>query len=82
MANHRDLFYRLLLENYQSTGRTILISTHLIEEIAKLVEHVLIIKSGKLICNRPCEELLADYRVISGPHSRLIRPLPAARSLA
>ena len=74
-ANHRDLFYRLLLENYQNTGRTILVSTHLIEEIAKLVEHVLIIKNGKLICNRPCEELLSDYCVISGPAQQVDQAL-------
>ena len=66
-ANHRDLFYRVLLENYQETQRTIVISTHLIEEVSKLIEHVLIVKNGKMICDCPCDQLLDSYCVVSGP---------------
>ena len=36
-ANHRELFYKLLLESYGEKPKTILIATHLIEEIAHVI---------------------------------------------
>lgn len=66
-ANHRELFYRLLLENYAENPRMIVISTHLIEEISSLIEDVVIIKSGKIIRHMPSEELLASGHTVSGP---------------
>ena len=38
-ANHRELFYDLLLKDYENSGRTIIIATHLIEEVANLNVH-------------------------------------------
>ena len=37
-ANHRELFYRLLIERYAETGSTFIISTHLIDECANLID--------------------------------------------
>lgn len=65
-ANHRDLFYRLLVESYSERPRTIVISTHLIEEVANVIEHVVIIKEGKIIENEATETLLARGYTISG----------------
>ncbi len=48
-ANHRDLFYRVLLEKYSEKPFTAVLSTHLVEEISGLVEQVVIIKDGKLL---------------------------------
>ena len=36
----REQFYRILLEEYTETGRTFVISTHIIEEAADLFEEV------------------------------------------
>lgn len=58
-ANHRDLFYKLLMESYAEHPRTIVLSTHLIEESAKLLEDVIIIKSGEVIEISTVEALLA-----------------------
>lgn len=66
-ANHRDLFYRLLLESYERQPRTFVLSTHLIEEAAGLIEEVAILKQGKLIIRQPTETLLASSHAISGP---------------
>ena len=38
-ANHRELFYDLLLKDYENSERTIIIATHLIEEVANLNVH-------------------------------------------
>ena len=65
-ANHRDLFYQVLAERYSENPSTIVISTHLIEEISGLVEDVIIINSGEIIRNESCENLLASGYTISG----------------
>ncbi len=70
-ANHRDLFYRELLANYNDNPKTIIISTHLIEEIEDVLEEVLIIKEGKLILKKPIAELLASAHTVSGEASRV-----------
>ncbi|MDD5936813.1 MAG: ABC transporter ATP-binding protein [Clostridiales bacterium] len=65
-ANHRDLFYQCLLESYAKNPRTFILSTHLIEEVANLVEQVIIIKDGRVIRNESCEELLSSGYSVSG----------------
>ena len=65
-ANHRELFYKLLLEDYAENPRTFVISTHLIEEVSGLIEDVIIIKNGQIIKNCSSEELLASGYTVSG----------------
>lgn len=68
-ASHRDLYYKLLIENYDKNPKTIIISTHLIEEISTIVEDVVIIKDGKIIKQQSCEELLNMGFTITGAES-------------
>ncbi|HWT76354.1 MAG TPA: ABC transporter ATP-binding protein [Mobilitalea sp.] len=65
-AYHRDLFYRILLEKFSEKPCTIVISTHLIEEVSGIIEEVIIMKQGKLIHKEACEELLSKGYTISG----------------
>ncbi len=65
-ANHRDMFYRLLIENYNENPKTIVISTHLIEEASHVIEDIIIIDKGKVIINESCEELLSKGYAVSG----------------
>ena len=65
-ANHRELFYRRLIENYAARPRTVIISTHLIEEIADIVEQVVIIKEGRILLDKPAEEVKAMGYAVSG----------------
>ena len=65
-ANHRELFYKVLLESYANKPRTIVISTHLIEEVSHLIEEVVMIKEGKIICQENCEDLLQKGYSVSG----------------
>ncbi|MBS7578084.1 MULTISPECIES: ABC transporter ATP-binding protein [unclassified Enterococcus] len=65
-ANHRDLFYRTLIETYSERPRTFVISTHLIEEIAKLIEEVVIIESGQIIEQVSAEAIKTSNVKISG----------------
>lgn len=62
----REYFYRLLIEEYTDTGRTFVISTHIIEEAAEVFEEVVIIKDGSVLCKENTQELLARACRISG----------------
>ena len=66
-ANNRDLFYRQLLEKYSEQGGTYVISTHLIEEVAGVIENILIIKKGKLIRAESRDTLLSSGYTVTGP---------------
>ena len=65
-ANNRDLFYKLLLEKYCANPCTIVISTHLIEEVSSVIEEVIVIKSGTILVNEPRESLLSRGYAVSG----------------
>lgn len=65
-ANHRELFYRVLVEKYSENPCTIVISTHLIEEVAGVLEEVIIIKDGQIIKKESCESLLEKGYTVSG----------------
>ena len=62
----RELFYKLLLEEYTETGRTFVISTHILEEAADIMEEVLILNQGKILIKENTQELLGRSFVISG----------------
>ena len=66
-AQHRDLFYRLLVEKYAEQPCTVVISTHLIAEVASLIEETIIIRDGRILQVAPTEQLLADAYTVSGP---------------
>ncbi len=65
-ANHRDLFYRTLIEKYSENPCTIVISTHLIEEAAGVIDHVVILKNGEIIRDESKDDLLAGSYMVSG----------------
>ena len=62
----RERFYQLLLEDFAQTGRTFVVSTHIIEEAASVFEQVIILDQGRILENCPTEELIDQFRYISG----------------
>lgn len=58
-AGHRDLLYQLLLTEYGKHPRTFVLSTHLIDEIASMIEDVVMLDAGEIIADENCEALLA-----------------------
>lgn len=70
-ANHRDMFYKELITNYGESPKTIIISTHLIDEVAAVLEEAIIIKDGKLIVKQPVEVLLSGAYTVSGEASKV-----------
>ena len=66
-AYHRELFYKILIEKYAENPFTAVISTHLIEEAANIIEQVIVIRNGEIIRNQSLEELLGSGYCVSGP---------------
>lgn len=66
-AQHRDMFYRLLMEHCGGGGQTVILSTHLIQEAAPLIEHAVIIKGGRILRDASAEELTGAAHTVSGP---------------
>lgn len=53
----RKDFYRALLKDYLEHPRTIVISSHLLDEIEELLEDILLLKEGEKYLHLPVEEL-------------------------
>lgn len=62
----REQFYKLVIDEYAKTGRTFVISTHIIEEAADVFEEVIILKDGAVLCKENTQELLARSVHVSG----------------
>jgi ABC-2 type transport system ATP-binding protein len=63
----RQTFYDRLLEDYSEHPRTIVLSTHLIDEVADLLEHVVVLHHGRVLVDEEADELRAGAIVVSGP---------------
>ncbi len=62
----RQLFYDRLLADYAEHPRTIVLSTHLIDEVSDLLEHVILIDDGRILVDSPSDELRGSATTIVG----------------
>lgn len=62
----RQIFYDRLLEDYAEHPRTIILSTHLIDEVSNLLEHVLLIDEGKILLDQDADELRGSASTVTG----------------
>jgi ABC-2 type transport system ATP-binding protein len=65
----RQVFYDRLLSEFAEYPRTILLSTHLIDEAAGLLDRVLVLDQGKLVLDADADELRGSATSVSGPSS-------------
>jgi ABC-2 type transport system ATP-binding protein len=65
-AAHRELFYRELIASYSENPRTIVIATHLIDEVAEILEQVIILDNGEVALAEPVEDILQLAYTVSG----------------
>jgi ABC-2 type transport system ATP-binding protein len=63
----RQLFYDRLLADYAEYPRTVLLSTHLIDEAAGLFERVVVIDRGRIVLNSAADDLRGAATSVSGP---------------
>ncbi|SET45410.1 ABC transporter ATP-binding protein [Paenibacillus sp. NFR01] len=77
----RQLFYTRLLEDYSLNPRTIVLSTHLIDEVSQLLEHVIVIDKGRVILDEESEELRGAAFTVTGPADKIERLASGKRVL-
>lgn len=53
----RQIFYDRLLEDYAEHPRTIILSSHLIDEVSNLIERVLVIDDGRILLDEETESV-------------------------
>ncbi|MDG3010969.1 ABC transporter ATP-binding protein [Rhodococcus sp. D2-41] len=63
----RQMFYDQLLTDVAEHPRTVILSTHLIDEIGDLLDRVLVIDDGKLVLDEEAETLRGRAFVVTGP---------------
>src|SRR5690606_35761981 len=62
----RQLFYDRLLADYAEHPRTIVLSTHLIDEVSDLIEHVIVIDSGRILIDDDAESIRNSAFTVAG----------------
>ena len=65
----RRLFYDRLLADYAEHPRTVVLSTHLIEEISDLLERVLLIDHGRVVLDEDADSLRSTALTVTGPRA-------------
>jgi ABC-2 type transport system ATP-binding protein len=65
----RQIFYDHLLADYTEHPRTILLSTHLIDEVADLLERVVMIDRGRVVLDADADTVRGAATAVSGPAS-------------
>ncbi|WP_425287527.1 ATP-binding cassette domain-containing protein [Paenibacillus jilunlii] len=62
----REKFYSILVEDYANYPRTIVLSTHFIDEIAKIVERVYIMDAGTILLHDDVDHIRDHAHVLTG----------------
>ncbi|NCW56346.1 MAG: hypothetical protein EBV65_01545 [Gammaproteobacteria bacterium] len=77
---YRRSFYEMLLNDYFDHERTILVTTHQVEEVENLLTDVLLINHGRIVLDSSIEAIATRYLqlITSGEHlsaARALRPI-------
>lgn len=79
-------FYDALVNDYMDETRTILITTHQVEEIENLLTDVIFIDKGRIVLDSSLDDIATRYAAVAVPPDRLaaaraLRPFYERRSL-
>ena len=82
----RKKFYRRLLEDYMNEDRSILITTHQVDEIEFLLSDLIFIREGKIVLDASMQDIAQRYTQVSVEEAKLddartSKPIYATRVL-
>ncbi|MBL8255622.1 ABC-2 type transport system ATP-binding protein [Pseudoxanthomonas japonensis] len=77
---YRKQFYQRLLEDYFDEQKTIIVTTHQVEEIEHILTDVMFIRDGKIVLTSPMEDVAERYTevLVSGDaidQARALKPI-------
>ncbi len=70
-ANNRYKFYKILMEDLEEHPRTVIISTHLIDEVESVLEEVIFIDKGNIIFKEEVDEIQSKSWAFTGKPEEL-----------
>jgi ABC-2 type transport system ATP-binding protein len=76
----RQRFYDRMLAEVAEHPRTVVLSTHLVDEVADLLEHVVMLDRGRVVLDAPADEVRGAAMTVSGP-AGAVEELVAGRSV-
>jgi len=76
----RQLFYDRLLTEISEYPRTVLLSTHLVDEVADLLEHIVMLDKGRVVLDAPADEVRGKAVTVSGQAS-VVEEFVAGRAI-
>jgi ABC-2 type transport system ATP-binding protein len=65
----RREFLQSVMEAVADTGMTVLLSSHLVADLERVCDHLVILAGGRTQLAGPIEEILATHRLLTGPRS-------------
>lgn len=74
---YRKNFYRSLLEDYFDEKRTIIITTHQVEEVEHILTHLMFVQHGRIVLDQSMEDVASEYVevLVSQQHKDAARAL-------
>jgi ABC-2 type transport system ATP-binding protein len=76
----RQIFYDRLVQDFTEHPRTIVLSSHLIDEVANLLEHVILIDKGRILVDEDAESIRGSAVTVVGP-AALVGEFTAGRTV-
>jgi len=67
----RQIFYDRLLQDYAEHPRTIILSSHLIDEVASLIEKVIVIDNGRILLHEDTDALRGRASTVIGDAAKI-----------
>lgn len=77
----RDDLYRAILKEYIAHPRLIIMSSHLLDEMAHLLEEIIILHDGKILVHTEITEFSESFVVWKGDLSKMLAAYPDAKVL-
>jgi ABC-type multidrug transport system, ATPase component len=69
----RKEFYNIILKDYMENPRTFILSSHLMSELENMLEEMILIHNGKIVFQKPIEEL-QSYGVCLNGRQEIVKP--------
>jgi ABC-2 type transport system ATP-binding protein len=67
----RREFLEALMETVAETGVTVVLSSHLISDLERVCDHLVLLSNGHVVIAGPTEALLAEHHLVSGPRENV-----------
>lgn len=69
----REAFYRLLQEFISDEEHSVILATHLTDELDRMADYLIYLENGKLVFADDMEKFRSTYRIVSGEKYRVLR---------